>query len=288
MDNPLRPSYLHEQTGVEKDRIDQFPRSVRSFSEQGAVKFRENKEDEGSTCFVGISRKLKPPPKDFDWPRFLSNPPLVALSGGLDSFLISALIKEKTGSFPPVATLASRLENYCEAEFTIQFARQLGMKDIIRIETNEEEFVSSLPEAIKAAEVPLYNLHPVSKWIFAKRIKALGFSNCFTGDGADQIFSHRIGVDYLPIVGSIFSAAGVELVCPLYTTELRPPVPDHNKSYLRELAGKLLPRPFAQRPKRSCYTPVIDLSRYLETPREWSDQVRVLAVTLELLQQSHG
>lgn len=288
MDNPLKPSYCHDNTGAEEDRIDHFPSSIRPFSEEeAAVKFRESKEDESSTCFVSISRQLKRPPKDFDWSPLLSNPPLVALSGGLDSFLIAALIKEKTGSFPPVATLVSGLENYCEAEFTIEFARQLGMKDVIRVEANEEEFVASLPEAIKAAEVPLYNLHPVSKWIFARKTKALGFKQCLTGDGADQICSHHTGIDYLPIVGSMFSAAGIELICPFYNLELQPAIPDKNKTNLRRIAARLLPENFTNRPKKSCYTPPMDLSRYLKTPLAWPDQAKTLAVTIELLKQSH-
>ena len=134
MNNPLSPSYRHQQTGIEKDRIEQFPSSIRPFSEQAAGKFRENKEDEGSTCFTNIARRLKPPPQDFDWSPILSDPPLVALSGGLASFLIAALIKEKTGSFPPVATLVSKLENYCEAEFTLKFARQLGMTEVSELQ----------------------------------------------------------------------------------------------------------------------------------------------------------
>lgn len=287
MNNSLRPSYRHEGSGFEADRIDAFQSQTRPFSQELANRFLEKTEDEHSTCFAAITRSLKRPPNAFDWSILDSHSTVLALSGGLDSFLIAALIKERTGSFPPAATLVSRLHGYCEAEFTLKTARDLGIKDVILIETDEEEFIESLPDVVRAAEIPLYNLHPVSKWLFAMKVKRLGFTKCLTGDGADQIFSHDRGVDYLPIVGSIFSSSGLELICPLYTLEYEPETPDREKTELRNMARRLLPHSLVNRPKKSCFTPPIDLSRHLITPSGYSDQAKTLTVTLELLKRSH-
>jgi len=207
--NVLCPSYTHELTGRKENRLDFFPDSERIFDREKVADFMQRTTSEKSTCFEHISRRMAGLPViDDTLEESLAkyDGAVVALSGGLDSFTIAGMIKRITGTWPVVATLVTKLDEYCEAEETQRMAKQLGIPELILVESNEEEFIESLTEVIQAAEVPLYNLHPVSKWIFAKKIAALGFSSCITGDGVDQLFAHVDGHD---------SGISQEAFCPI-------------------------------------------------------------------------
>ncbi len=284
--NALCPNYLHDESGIESHRIDALPAGIRRFSREAALVFERQVEKTESTCFQGISRTLPPAPT-FRW-EDVGADPVVALSGGLDSFLVAALYREQAGRFPTGATLVSKLPGYCEAEDTRSMARKLGMRDLLEIEVSEQDFVDALPDAVRAAEIPFYNLHPVSKWLFAIGLRKCGVETCLSGDGADQLCRKTAGVDYLPIVGALLAASGLQLHCPLFDRARIPNEPEPDKQSLRKLARQLLSEEFATLPKRSCYTPAMDLRQYLETPDGWSDQKKTLAVTVELLELSHG
>ncbi len=286
----LSPSYKHEPSGEVKHRIDHFPSAARPFDQKKASNFLQRSTNQKSTCFANITRlvhNIPNPALSLEESVSQYQNTLVALSGGLDSFLIAALIHRATGKWPPVATLVSHFDEYCEVKETQRTAKRLGISELIIIETNEQEFLDSLPFAIKSLEVPLYNLHPVSKWIFANKIKEHGFNQCVTGDGADQLFSHDDGHDYLPLVGAIFSDLKVELICPLYRSDLSPTTPDHEKKFLRELGETLLPLGFAWKKKHRVMAPFFNLNRFCEYPRTFSEKEVTLHVTQQLLQVTH-
>ena len=288
--NHLQPRYRHEISGAIEQRIDHFPPQTRAYSPNKANFFSQRNTTPSSTCFEHVTRltaDIPSPHISLEEVVSQHQNTLVALSGGLDSFLIATLIHRTTGHWPPVATLVSQLSDYCEIDETKRIAKKLGITDLIIIETDQEEFMESLTPAIKSMEVPLYNLHPVSKWIFVRKIKQLGFDRCLTGDGADQIFDHDNGHDYLPLVGAIFSDLMVDLICPLYRLDLSPDTPDHNKTFLRELGEKLLPPHFAWKKKRKGMTPFIDLKKFCKYPEGMGEKESTLYVTQHLLQTTH-
>ena len=289
--NHLRPRYRHDITCKTENRIDDFPNKIRPYSSEKANSFSQCTTNLSSTCFQDITRITAGiPSPQYTLQESLSQhqDSLVALSGGLDSFLIASLIHRTTGRWPPVATLVSHLANYCEVKETERVAKQIGITDLIIIEADEEDFLDSLAPAIKSMEVPLYNLHPVSKWVFANKIKQLGFNLCLTGDGADQIFDHDDGHDYLPLVGAIFADLEIDLICPLYRSDLLPIRSDSDKTFLRELAKDLLPQNFVWRKKRRRLAPFMDLKRFHKYPEGMNEKESTLYVTQHLLQITHS
>ena len=86
-------------------------------------------------------------------------------------------------------TLDTRLPGHSELEQTLDTARLLGADTPEVIRVCEAELISSLPEAIAACETPLFNLHPVARFLLARSAAERGFDAILTGDGADQVFA---------------------------------------------------------------------------------------------------
>jgi asparagine synthetase B (glutamine-hydrolysing) len=195
----------------------------------------------------------------------VSRRPALALSGGLDSALLLALCRRRHPDLA-VVTLATSFPGYCELETTLATARALGFPDVQVIKANADDFLSALPGAIAAAERPLYNLHPVSKWLLARELRRGGFDLLITGDGADQVFAGSDPRDYLPIVGASVRAAALALACPFLDPDVRAfqleGASDPGKLVLRALAAELLPPTIAERPKQPRLAPEFGLSCY--------------------------
>jgi hypothetical protein len=165
-----------------------------------------------------------------------------------------------------IVTLATDLPGYCEREITLATANALDANEVDIIEASADDFVSALPTAIAACETPLYNLHPVSKWLLARALQQRGFDTIITGDGADQVFAGSDPRNYLPIVGAMTRAAGITLASPF----LDPIVIDSaicygidpQKTALRVAAAELIPREIAKRPKQPRLAPDFDLAHF--------------------------
>jgi asparagine synthetase B (glutamine-hydrolysing) len=192
----------------------------------------------------------------------------LALGGGLDSALLLAVIRRVLGRSVPVFSLDPRIPDYSEREAIVRTARALDVEPVL-LQAEESDFVAALPDCVYIAEVPLYNLHPVSKWLFARRVMERGIRRVITGDGADQVFAGVPGWDYLPIVGALFGGAGIDLCCPF----LHPRVSawgatraDPSKSALRGLGRRLLPARLTDAAKVAQRAPEMDLS-HVEDPR---------------------
>ena len=192
----------------------------------------------------------------------------VALSGGLDSALLIALLRKMGRDDLPVVTLATNLPGYCELDETRRTALALGVKDLRVIEIDAEAMIQALPDAIGAAEVPLFNLHPVSRWLLAQAMQREGFEVLITGDGADQIFAGSDARNYIPIVGALTRASGLDLRSPFFDAGLAAsaPSPTSNKAALREIAVTLLPQEILARPNSARYASALDVSRHWNEP----------------------
>jgi asparagine synthetase B (glutamine-hydrolysing) len=189
-------------------------------------------------------------------------PLTVALSGGLDSAVVLALVK----ALDPTVTalvLAPRMADYSEVDAALETAR-LAQVHADVIEVTAEEFRGAVPAAIAAFEAPLYNLHPVSKWLLAAHARARGIATVISGDGADQVFTRDVSADYLPLTSAAFAAAGVALHAPFLDDEVIARVlampPDREKRALRELgAGLPIPEPLVRDRKISRLAPPLSL-----------------------------
>lgn len=241
----------------------------------------------------------------------VSGPVALALSGGFDSALLLALWKRHRPGNPAVVTLASGITDYCELEATLQTADALGVPlEVVRV--TRQDFLAALPAAVSAAEVPFYNLHLVSKLLLARALRQRGIRTVITGDGADQVLAHAppsSTANFLPWVGALFEAEGVEMHAPFVDPQVvaavrrRPADPD--KQHLRRGCRDLLPEAVIRASKRPRYTPEWDLTslwrpellnpwrRELDiSPQEaWAQAdgpSRTLLLTLSLLAEALG
>ena len=196
----------------------------------------------------------------------------MALSGGLDSALVLALVQRLAQRPVPVVTLATRLPGYCELEQTLATARLLGVDSVEIIEASSEELMATLPAAIAACETPLFNLHPVARLLLARAVAQRGHAAIITGDGADQVFSSADGRNYLPIVGSMVRAAGLTSLSPFFDERIagwsRNHGADPEKKALRQAASAILPTATAWRKKSPRFAPDFDLSHYRDSRLE--------------------
>lgn len=189
----------------------------------------------------------------------------LAVSGGVDSASLWAALRGRARAF----TIATGLSGYCELELTRGLARELG-EPLEVVELTADEIVEATPAAVRAAETPLYNLHPVTRALLAARVRAAGYDVLVTGDGADQVARGELGEDYLPIVGALTRSAGLLPVAPFLDERVRAATPlDPSKRALRELAVALgAPRAHVAAPKVARLMPPLPgTSRLLDLRR---------------------
>lgn len=205
----------------------------------------------------------------------------LALSGGLDSALLLALLRELGASHVPVYILATGMPNYCERDAAVEMAARLHAT-IRFVEVDASNFVSALPRTVQHVEEPMFNLHPVAKLLLAEAMAEDGIEIAITGDGADQVMRRDQSANYLPLCKALFDAASVTLSSPFldhavvrYLTRI-PADPD--KQCLRVLADQLhLPERLVRGPKQSRLAPAMDLESLLKR-----DHVQSLAAALDI------
>ena len=195
----------------------------------------------------------------------------LALSGGLDSALLLALIREMGATHIPAYILATEMPDYCERAPAQALAQQLGFET--RIATVDSgQFVAALPETVQHVEEPLFNLHPVAKLLLADAMARDGIELAITGDGADQVLRRDQSANYLPLCQALFQARQVTLHAPFLDTgviaHLLSLEPDPHKQCLRTLAAQLaLPQRLTNAPKQSRLAPSMNLNHLLDIQR---------------------
>ena len=272
--------------------LEMIPSHQRLLDREGVLQYINHKPDGERTCFAGVRKvpdgmdlyrngaqlvlRSQSPPALRDGTlidllqsavqRLIAkhNRVALALSGGLDSALVLALSQREASI--PVCTLVTRFHGYCELDRTIKTAKELGLRNVWAIEADETDFIEALPQAIGACETPLYNFHPISKFLLARALRRQGFGAVITGDGADQVFAGADGRNYLPIVGALVRSAGLELLSPFLDEEViafaRTQKVDPDKTVLRQAAADVLPREIAWLRKVPRLAPDMDLARY--------------------------
>jgi len=168
---------------------------------------------------------------------------------------------------------------------------------------NEAAFVAGLDRLVTIAEVPLYNLHPVSRVLLLDTLKASNVDTLITGDGADEAFARRDGDDLLPIYAALHDRFNIRwgspFVDPEIVASLDPQLRQPDKPVLREIASGRLPDFQLSAAKKPTYTPSMDLTpvadihyekRFLEhAALSWKPsnvEEETLLTSLSLLQRS--
>ena len=195
----------------------------------------------------------------------------LALSGGLDSAVLLALLRSLGAHDVPAYILAAEIPGYGELAEALDSARRLGVTPIV-VRVDAEAFTRALPRAMVHIEEPLYNLHPIAKLLLAEAMRRDGIEWAISGDGADQVLSRDHSADYLPFARALFSAAGVTLHAPFLdaavVAHLLSYPPDPDKRCLRELAARYgVPSRLVAGPKRRMLTPPLPLGGLLDEGR---------------------
>jgi hypothetical protein len=182
----------------------------------------------------------------------------VAVSGGTDSWLLAALLKAR-GQRVRGWYLESRIPGYCEREQVLTMADALGV-ECCCLRVSADQFVEALPAFVAHTESPIYNLHPVSKWLLARELARRGVTSIISGDGADQVLRCEWDCDLLPLTLTCFQAAGVRLIAPFLSESVVAlcRVPSPQKALVRHLARRLGVPETAKRP--TLFPPIAGLA----------------------------
>lgn len=184
-----------------------------------------------------------------------SNTIHLALSGGLDSQAIALFAKEQ-GFNVQAYYLKTDIKNYCESEQVTKFCSRWSIC-CHEIKTDLTDFISSLPLFLKATECPIYNLHPVSKWILARELQTRGVNRLFSGDGADQTFAGSDFCDLFFLTKKCFQSFHIQLITPFANAAVlswaKLNGPFANKEPLRQWANEKWA--IGHSPKQACFVP---------------------------------
>lgn len=217
--------------------------------------------------------------------------PLVSLGGGIDGPLAVMAARRAGIDLTAAITVTMPGTAYDESALARATARALGLS-LEEVRITPADLALELPRAVRQAETPLYNLHPVSRCIIAAAAAARGHDALVTGDGADQAAAGaREPADYVPIVAALTSGAGLSLAAPFVDAAVVASLaasPDKAKTRLRRLARAWgLPAELAERAKVPRFAPSLPrdaypkaqvterLSRALQRPLAWSDDDRL-------------
>jgi asparagine synthase (glutamine-hydrolysing) len=107
------------------------------------------------------------------------------LSGGLDSSLISALVREATGDPPSTFSIGFDSAEHDESAFAGELARSLGAPNHTLVCTRD--LVSQLPAMIWSTELPLQFPLALPLAALAHAVRGAGFPVVLTGEGADEL-----------------------------------------------------------------------------------------------------
>ncbi len=212
--------------------IEQGPGIFDKARELGSAINGTDREEESAALLDCLSRALT------EQISAKADPVAVAVSGGVDSWLLVAILKflgyQVQGFY-----LYSGMAGYCEREQVARFSEALRTPCEYMLVT-AADFLRILPEFLAIAGAPIYNLHPVSKLLLARGLQERGIRTVVTGDGADQVMRHDWDCDLLPFTSTCFEAVGVQAILPFLSPRVIAlcRTPDREKKPVRLLAHR--------------------------------------------------
>jgi asparagine synthase (glutamine-hydrolysing) len=152
-----------------------FTDENRAWSEKGDSKVAEDYAAQLSDLLIDASRI-----------RLRADVPVGAyLSGGLDSSIIAAIIRNSTSNQLDTFSIAFDDRNFDESEFQTQMARFLGTTHQV-VRATHADIGKVFPEVIWHTEVPIMRTAPAPMFMLSKLVRDAGYKVVLTGEGADE------------------------------------------------------------------------------------------------------
>ena len=110
------------------------------------------------------------------------------LSGGLDSSLVTALVRRVADT--PLRTFSLTFEDreFDESDFQDELVRHLGTTHTA-VHCTRSAIGAAFPRSIWHAETPILRTAPTPLMLLAERVRAEGYKVVLTGEGADEVFA---------------------------------------------------------------------------------------------------
>lgn len=110
------------------------------------------------------------------------------LSGGLDSSIVTTLIKHFTDT--PLRTFSLTFEDgeFDESDFQQELVRYLGTTHTA-VRCTRADIGAAFPRVIWHAETPIVRTAPTPLLLLSERVRAEGYKVVLTGEGADEVFA---------------------------------------------------------------------------------------------------
>lgn len=138
-----------------------------------------------------------------------------ALSGGLDSSAVLALVTRVTGQAPPAFTVCFEGDAHSEWAQAAETARWLGAPHHA-VSLDDAALAEWLPAAVRAGEGSAINAHLVGKWALARAVATAGHKVLLHGEGADEVtfgYAHfLVDAGFQPTAEQRAAQAGAMLV----------------------------------------------------------------------------
>ncbi len=120
--------------------------------------------------------------------RLRADVPVAAyLSGGIDSTVITSLIKKFTDS--PLRTFSVTFDDpsYDESKWQEQVVRELGITEHSTVRATVDDIGRNFPAVVWHTEQPLIRTAPVPMYLLSGLVRRSGYKVVLTGEGADEM-----------------------------------------------------------------------------------------------------
>lgn len=109
------------------------------------------------------------------------------LSGGLDSSIITSLIRNHTETPLRSFSLTFEEPEFDESHFQQELARYLGTEHST-VRVTRGDIAQAFPRTIWHAETPIVRTAPTPLLLLSRHVREAGFKVVLTGEGADEVF----------------------------------------------------------------------------------------------------
>jgi asparagine synthase (glutamine-hydrolysing) len=110
------------------------------------------------------------------------------LSGGLDSSIVTALVRQIAGTALRTFSLTFEDREFDEGDFQNELVRHLGTAHTA-VHCTRAAIGAAFPRCIWHAETPIVRTAPTPLMLLAERVRAEGYKVVLTGEGADEVFA---------------------------------------------------------------------------------------------------